>query len=167
MWNAFLDHEQLFTFEKKRCVSSASRLIPQSQHYLPAEPAVPRQCEIPQISQGSALPSSTPPEPLLCTSLGSGTWHKANYGSRVVQTYQGNSLHNGNLAQFLKVHCFPWEQSKELVPRTVAFPSHLRVGHEMEMSPDPVISQVLSNKQSRQNALSWKSKDLLLAACCA
>lgn len=37
VWNAFLDHEQLFTFEKKCCVSSPSGLIAQWQHYLPGE----------------------------------------------------------------------------------------------------------------------------------
>lgn len=168
MLNAFLDHERLFTFEKKCCVSSARGLITQWQHYLPGELPVPEECEIPHISQGSALPSSTPPKPLLCTSPGSGRWQKANYGNRVVQTYRGNSLHNGNLAQFLKVHSFPWEHSKEHVPRTVAFPSHPTAGVvPTGMSHDPVIPLILSNKQSRENGLSWKSQALLLAARCA
>lgn len=102
MWNAFLDHEQLFTFEKKCCVSSPSGLITQWQHYLPGELPVPEQCEIPPKWWGSALPSSRPPKTLLCRSGGSERWHKANYGNRVGQTYQGNSLYNGNLARFLK-----------------------------------------------------------------
>lgn len=79
---------------------------------------------------------------------------ESSFGNRVVQPYQGNSLHNGNLAQFLKVHPFPWEHSTQ----TVAFPSHPTAGLVlMGMSPssnDPVISQILSNKQSREKGLS-------------
>lgn len=48
VWHAFLDHEQLFTFEKKCCVSSPSGLIAQWEHYLPGELPVPEECEIPQ-----------------------------------------------------------------------------------------------------------------------
>lgn len=59
------------------------------------------------------------------------------------------------ILKFLTVHPFPWEQSKEPVPRTVAFPSHPTGGVvQTGMSRDPVISQTLSNKQSRESGLS-------------
>lgn len=135
MWNAFLDQEQLFTFEKKCCVSSASGLIAQWQHYLPGELPGPEECEIPQISQGSALPSSTPPKPLFCTSRGSGRWQKANYGNRVAQTYQGNSLCNGNL-KILNSPPFPLGAEQRACTQNsgISISSHRRGGTDRNES---------------------------------
>lgn len=117
LWNAFLDREQMFTFEKKRCVSSPSGLISSLSDSLISLELFQGQSRVrsPQKQPGSALSSSRPPEAAPCRSEGPERWHKANYGNRAAHIHPGNFLRNGNFASFLKGLQSPF--SLETVPK--------------------------------------------------